>query len=356
VNVHQPILEMHASEPTGVVADGAGEGTPAPASPVLAIPAPLQVPRRRQLALTAAVCLSVLAHASSLLAFLHWGPDVELGAVATQSEAISVEIVESRVLEEMQRKESSEPAPSVEAAAPQEGSVDAAAMAAEKPPEVPKKAEAAVPPPPVPEAVDDKSRMIQEQPPKTAEAIPVPAAGPGEKTEQEQSDQQTVAKPKEPPEEEAERKAQAEKTKREEEEAKRQQEIKEAQRKEREQEYKAKFDAHAGGATSRASVGQGKGGERASASNGALLQYAAHVRSRVASRKPPGRGMRGTSVVSFGLTETGLLAYANIAKSSGAPSLDEAALSAIRNAAPFPMPPTGASPVQLQYTIPFRFR
>jgi hypothetical protein len=43
-----------------------------------------------------------------------------------------------------------------------------------------------------------------------------------------------------------------------------------------------------GGVTSKASEGKGNRGERSSASSGALLNYAANVRARVAGNKPLG--------------------------------------------------------------------
>jgi protein TonB len=327
------------------VAWGEGAAEPQPVDPNLVVPSMPPAPRRRRVAFVVAAGLSVALHASSLLAVLRWREEADFGAVASPSEAISVEIVESKVLEAMLHKQSPEPAPSVEATAPQEGSVDATAAPSEKPAEEPKKVEAEVPPVPAPDAPDEKTRVIQEEAPKTPEAVPLPVEGPGEKKEAE--DAATTAKAKEQLEEEAQHKE-------EEREEQRKEQAKEAERKEREQQAKA--NSRAGGATSRASAGQGAGGERASASTGALLRYAAHVRARVARNKPAGRGLRGTAVVAFGITESGALAYANIARSSGKPGLDQAALSAVRGAAPFPTPPAGATAAQLQFSIPFQFQ
>jgi protein TonB len=296
-------------------------------------------------------------HAGSLLAVLQWRDEDDFGAVAAPTEAISVEIVESKVLEAVLRKQSSEPAPSVEATAPQEGSVDAVKAGAEKKVEEPKKGpEAAAQPLPVPETPDEKTRVIQEEAPKTPEAVLLPIEDPGDKTEAEKSEVATVAKAK-AVQDEAHRKERKER-----EDARRKEEERDATRKEqeeserREREEQAKVDARAGGMTSRASDGHGVGGGRASASTGALLEYAGHVRAHVARNKPSGRGMRGITVVAFGITESGALAYASIARSSGKPGLDQAALSAVRSAAPFPAPPAGATAAQLQFSIPFRFQ
>ncbi|MCC7250621.1 MAG: TonB family protein [Hyphomicrobium sp.] len=108
-----------------------------------------------------------------------------------------------------------------------------------------------------------------------------------------------------------------------------------------------------GGAASRATQGSAASAGRVSASRGSAINYAAIVRARVASRKPPAGGQRGTVVVSFGVSKSGGLAYASIARSSGNPGLDGRVLSAVRGAGPFPPPPPGAG---LRFAIPFYFR
>ena len=111
-----------------------------------------------------------------------------------------------------------------------------------------------------------------------------------------------------------------------------------------------------GGQTSRSSAAQAGKGGRASASAGSIMGYAAQVRARVARNSPSGAGARGTAVVSFGVTSSGGLAYARLSRSSGVSSLDSAAVSAVRRAAPFPKPPAGASSSQLSFSVPFHFR
>jgi TonB family protein len=86
------------------------------------------------------------------------------------------------------------------------------------------------------------------------------------------------------------------------------------------------------------------------------LSYAARVRAKVARHKPSGRGHRGIARVAFGVSGSGRLRYARLAKSSGNSALDRAAVSAVRRAAPFGAPPAGASAAQLRFTIPFYFR
>jgi protein TonB len=108
-----------------------------------------------------------------------------------------------------------------------------------------------------------------------------------------------------------------------------------------------------GAAASRASKGSASSSARVSGSSGSAVNYAARVRARVASRRPAGGGKRGTVVISFGVTRSGGLSYAAIARSSGNPGLDRTVLSAVRSAAPFPTPPPGA---QLRFAVPFHFR
>ncbi|MFN3746286.1 MAG: cell envelope integrity protein TolA [Hyphomicrobiaceae bacterium] len=111
-----------------------------------------------------------------------------------------------------------------------------------------------------------------------------------------------------------------------------------------------------GGALSRATKASTSSAARVSASPGSAINYAALVRARVASRKPPGPGKRGTVVVTFGVSRSGGLAFASILRSSGDAELDRTVLSAVRSAAPFPPPPEGASLRQRQFSMPFDFR
>jgi protein TonB len=111
-----------------------------------------------------------------------------------------------------------------------------------------------------------------------------------------------------------------------------------------------------GGVRVRGASAAAQSGGRVSASAGAIVGYAAKVRSRVASNRPSVGGKGGTAVVSFGVTTGGGLAYARLARSSGMPALDQAALAAVRRSAPFPPPPSGATARQLAFSIPFHFR
>lgn len=148
-------------------------------------------------------------------------------------------------------------------------------------------------------------------------------------------------------------------------EAERQQTIKrrqlaEAERieEQREAERKARRKRPTPAASAGASGSQGakpsKG--RISASQGAVTNYAATVRARIARNKPQSPDGKGSVVVSFALSASGGLIFVRVAASSGNPSLDQSAVSAVRRSLPFPQPPPGSTPGQLRFTMPFYFR
>jgi protein TonB len=140
--------------------------------------------------------------------------------------------------------------------------------------------------------------------------------------------------------------------------AKQEVDVKEERRKkEREQVRRQRSKQQtAGGPTSRSNASKVAASARASASRGTVLSYAARVRAKVARNKPSGRGHRGTARVAFGVSSSGGLSYARLARSSGNAALDQAALSAVRRAAPFGAPPAGTTSAQLRFSIPFYFR
>jgi protein TonB len=104
--------------------------------------------------------------------------------------------------------------------------------------------------------------------------------------------------------------------------------------------------------TSSASKGTGKA---RAAGNAAVSNYPGKVRSRIAraAGKIP-RSLRskakGDVVVSFTVTASGGLGGVSVARSSGLPALDSAAVAAVRRAAPFPAIPDGRS--SWRFTIP----
>jgi protein TonB len=79
--------------------------------------------------------------------------------------------------------------------------------------------------------------------------------------------------------------------------------------------------------------------------------YASQVWSRLARHKPRA-GQRGSASVAFTIGEMGALRTVRIARSSGNARIDQLALATVRNAAPFPAPPSGA----VSYTIRIDFQ
>jgi protein TonB len=286
--------------------------------------------RRRRVAFRVAALLSLALHAGSLYAFLVWHGSADTGALDRPSDAISIEIVASHTLEARQPQQASEPAPSVEATAPTEGSTEASdAQPLEPERMVEPEPHIVVPQPPlvVPDAQEQVMRAVKRETPAKAEVPPVPEQGPTE-----------VVPP--PPnggssEDDVPVKRQPQK-----------QELRE----------RTSPPAPKGGQISKSSDGKGRGGERVAASSGAMLSYAAQVRARVAGNKPSGSGLRGTAVVAFSISHSGGLTYASLARSSGDVQLDQLAVAAVRSSAPFPLPPAGATSAQLRFSIPFHFQ
>jgi TonB family protein len=95
---------------------------------------------------------------------------------------------------------------------------------------------------------------------------------------------------------------------------------------------------------------------KATATPGEANQYAARVRSKIARNRPDGFNQRGTTIVAFVISNSGGLSQVSVASSSGNARLDQAALQAVRNSAPFPTPPPGLSQRQLTFSINFVFQ
>jgi protein TonB len=266
-----------------------------------------------------------------VLAFVGWTERAQVGAIPQPSDAVTVEMVASQTLEALQPKPASEPAPAPEATAPVEGKTEASHTPAETAEPTPKPEPKSIEPPPLapPDPIETESRAAKQDDTSTPEAppIPQPAESPTP-TEPAPAPPKAKVAEDEPPAKAKDRKKPAK---------------------------KAAERARKGGLTSKSRAGKDTGSQRASASSGAILSYAAHVRARVAANKPSGGGLRGTAVVAFGLTPSGALAFASLARSSGNATLDRLALSAVRGASPFPPPPPGATSAQLRFSIPFYF-
>jgi TonB family protein len=80
---------------------------------------------------------------------------------------------------------------------------------------------------------------------------------------------------------------------------------------------------------------------KVSSSYGSIMSYNHMVRSRIAAHKPQGVENQGTAVVKFEISEKGSLVDCHLVTSSGSHEVDNAALRAVRNANPFSPPPEG---------------
>lgn len=284
----------------------------------------------RALAITASSAVSLLLHGSVLAAVLLLS-EPEPGAAYLPTEAISIEIVPSDVLESALASPTSDASVSASTAQSDPGTVDNVATTPSEQPEAVQKVEAQIP-------AEPHNTEVPDAPSRSGD-IPIEARD--EKPTEPAFEQATaVAEPAEISPLAAAPPQPAEKTTRAAPQA----------RKSRQPPSKK------GGVPSRAAKGSAPSRARVSASRGAVINYAAVVRARVASRRPPGPGKRGTVVVTFGVSRSGGLAFASISRSSGDSGLDRTVLSAVRGAAPFPTPPPGASPGQLRFRMPFYFQ
>lgn len=106
-------------------------------------------------------------------------------------------------------------------------------------------------------------------------------------------------------------------------------------------------------------AGQGRAGA-ASAAQGqnTLASWGASIRARIERRKtfPPGAGRaQGNVVVSLTVARSGQLVAVGIAKSSGNPALDQAAVSAVQRAGRFPAAPAPLDKATYSFTLPVSF-
>ncbi|WP_323769516.1 TonB family protein [Antarctobacter sp.] len=86
----------------------------------------------------------------------------------------------------------------------------------------------------------------------------------------------------------------------------------------------------------------GAAGRKAATGNASASNYPGLVMRKLSRAGRPKVNARGTAVVSFTVTSSGGLASVSLSRSSGSSTLDRAALQVVRNAAPFPPPPSGA--------------
>jgi protein TonB len=296
-----------------------------------------------RLTVAAGAAVSLALHAGAAFLLLMWG-EAQPGAVSAPTEAISIEIVLTDVIEAALEEPRQEAAAMQAAVDSEKGDVEDAAAGADRDTPTPTEAEpdtrrddqalhapeseqSDVPP----DAVSAPAPAEAERAPIQAEAPP--PAVPEQSTPPKEATAEVAPPEPKPPAKERRKRKTAEPAVR--------KGQKEAKRK--------------GGEQSRAARGAQSSGGRTSASTGSMLNYAAVVRARVASRKPAGIGGAGRVVVGFKITPGGGLALARVVSSSGNAALDRLALSAVHRAAPFPTPPAGASSRQLSYSMSFTF-
>lgn len=333
--------------------------------------------RFHALAAASSLTVSLLLHGSVLAAVLLL-VEAKPGASPAPSEAISIEVVASDVLEAARSSLNPEAAASASSVQSDPGAVEDAAaatserpaapertpevvdkptesierpsQAAEPPPEPARQEEAAIEPPPgILERVEEPTSLADEAAEKTADR---PTAV---ETETPAVALDAVKEPTEP----AFKQAAASIVEREEAPSMSPPPVRapvERAKRETMPQPRKSTPMKKGGEPSRAIKQTTASSARVSASPGAARNYAAVVRARVASRKPAGPGRNGTVVVTFGVSRSGGLAFASISRSSGDLQLDHIVLSAVRSAAPFPTPPPGASSGELRFSMPFDFR
>jgi periplasmic protein TonB len=89
------------------------------------------------------------------------------------------------------------------------------------------------------------------------------------------------------------------------------------------------------------------------AGNAAVSNYPGQVMRRISRVGKPRVKSKGEAVIAFTISASGGLGGVSVARSSGSAALDQAALTLIRKAAPFPKPPVGA---RRDYTIKIKGR
>jgi protein TonB len=106
-----------------------------------------------------------------------------------------------------------------------------------------------------------------------------------------------------------------------------------------------------------AAVGGQKKGNSSAAGNAAVTNYSGKVRNKInrAKRRVSG-GDRGSVVVSFVVGSGGQASGIRVARSSGFPSLDQAAVDSVRRASPFPKIPEAAGRSSWPFSVPIVFK
>jgi periplasmic protein TonB len=306
-----------------------------------AVTSGVEKPESRRL-LIATIIFSAAVHAAAIAAAMPRDTGEQFGAVTEKTDTISLSMTQTVVLESISTDVSQMAAAA--SAASQAGSVQSAESKPQELQEV-KDVPVSDQPPPKPIKVADVTPGAVA--PTEDPLRVIRGSGEADTASEIKADQIAEKPVEEMPEELETKEDEPEKAKREKE-----KEVK----KERKTAQAESHQQAAGSATSRSSAAQAAVNGRVSASNGNALSYAASIRAQVERTKPSGNGVRGTVRVSFGISPNGELSYVRLSESSGSSNLDDAALAAVRHAAPFGEPPPGLSPTQLAFVIPFYFR
>ncbi len=333
--MHEPQdIIAAASDTVDEAAPGACAPEPPCAGTARGFEAPVERRAWRRLSSFASVALSLAFHGGVLAAGLAWAKS-DSGAVKELSEAISIEMALTSVLESADDSPIPDTAASDASAAQKQGNSAAVESVEAIPaPEIESR------PPPVAEVAVVEPEAVAVPPPEGLEVIEGSHDG-GEAAGRTNGDPQPTAPPKA--------------NKEEREEAKTERETVKPPKPERSQSKDKQRTAalQEGGVTAKARSGSVASSGRVSASTGNLISYKQRVNARVAGNKPGGSGGRGTATVSFGVSGSGGLTYARLSRSSGSSALDSAAVAAVRRSGPFGPTPTGGS---LSFSFSFYFR
>ena len=107
---------------------------------------------------------------------------------------------------------------------------------------------------------------------------------------------------------------------------------------------------------SAASAGRGVTSRPSTRTSSPPPTYLARVMAQLHRAKPAGSGQQGRAVVRFAIQRSGAAGGVSLAASSGNAAIDQAALSMVRRAAPFPPLPAEYGPAPMALTVPIAFR
>lgn len=109
-------------------------------------------------------------------------------------------------------------------------------------------------------------------------------------------------------------------------------------------------------APSAASAGRGVTSQQSARTSSPPPTYLARVMAQLHRAKPAGSGQQGRAVIRFAIQRSGAAGGVSLASSSGNAAIDQAALSMVRRAAPFPPLPPEYGPATMALTVPIAFR